>query len=178
VSGSVNVIAMGAVLALLILNLAMTLRLAERCDGGAERRTGPVAGSRLAAVDVRGFDGVAMDWREVTKTPFVLAFLSAQCQACRTALPRLLAAARHARGAGVPIRVVALSAAGELDQELETGDLDADRLILDRSALKQLNPANAAPYYLFVGQGGVLQAAGYIGDADWRAFERQLGVEA
>src|SRR5690606_31560859 len=106
----------------------------------------------------------------------VLAFLSARCTACREAVPRLAKAAPEARRAGASVRVACLSADDGLDRALEAAGLNPGRLVLGASAIKGLNPNNAAPYYLFVARDGVLQAAGYIGDADWRAFERQLGV--
>jgi hypothetical protein len=37
-----------------------------------------------------------------------------------------------------------------------------------------LNPRRASPAYLFVASDLVVQAGGFVGDEDWRAFAAQL----
>lgn len=174
-SDGVLMVALLTITGVLALNMFLTLRLARRATqrpGASTAEASP--GRRLPRLDARRLDGDVIDWADLTATPFVLTFLSAHCPACREALRRLKTLAAAARAAGVPIHIVAMEEGGELDRLLEGAGLGGNRLMLDAASRRRLNPANAALYYMFVRQGGVLEAVGYVGDADWEAFGRQL----
>ncbi len=65
--------------------------------------------------------------------------------------------------------------------QLKAADLGQDAsfesyfLDVNRIAYGMLNPRRASPAYIFLSADMIVQATGFIGDADWRSLVAQLG---
>ena len=76
--------------------------------------------------------------------------------------------------AGVTLWVVGTGSPRQVDAFLRDTPLLAHAMRLDRKTRHALNPRQAAPFYLFVDDAGIVLASHFIGDADWLSFCEQM----
>jgi hypothetical protein len=166
-----------AVMAATALNLFLTAKLAARIRKlyAEEVLTVPIDKPIPHFEGRRWGDGSRIVAADLRREPSVLVFLSAHCPACRGKVAELTDILPGTRSAGVALWIVQIDEIFELIRETP---LLSHLLVLDDSSLKALNPINAAPAYIFVGAGGMVEASGYLGDEDWRSFVKQMGDSA
>lgn len=158
------------------LNLKLTLAVLRNARRALERAAPLQPGQPLPAVGATPLAGasrapVALGGAGRARA---LLFLSSQCPKCRAKVPGIAALAGLADDAGVALWIVSDEPRWRLSSLLRGTALAARTLRLAGADYRCLNPLRASPAYLFVNHEGTIDAAGLIGDADWRAFERQL----
>jgi hypothetical protein len=143
-----------------------------RARTGAPRDLLFPAGARIAEISGENRDGA--DVRIAAgDTAYVLVFLSKGCPKCRAVAGEVASAAGRSADRGVELWIVATDGLTAADVGMDPA-LDAHVLELRGSAYAMLNPRRASPAYLFVASDLVVQAGGFVGDEDWRAFAAQL----
>lgn len=168
-----------ALAVLLACNLFLTLRLARMVNALARARlpdTVPI-GEPLPRFHARRL----VEGRRVRSDALlgdeaaVLVFVSPGCKACLARQPELDRMRPLMDEAGVALWVVAQSRPQRLrDYFASTGLLPRVLRVGDRD-LRRLNPKYSAPFYIFVGADGVVQASGQVGDDNWLSFRDQIG---
>ena len=164
---------------LLAFNLFLSLRLARMVNALARARlpdTVPI-GEPLPGFHARRL----VDGRRVRSDALlgdeaaVLVFVSPGCKACLSRQPELDRMRPLMEAAGVALWVVAQGRPQRLrDYFASTGLLPRVLRVGDRD-MRRLNPKYSAPFYIFVGADGVVQASDLIGDANWLGFREQIG---
>lgn len=110
---------------------------------------------------------------------WALLFLSSRCPKCRATLPQLGAMVEAARQAGLAMWIVSEEPPRRLRTFLGGTALQSCTARLNSKDYRKLNPSLSSPSYLFVSHEGILEAAGLIGDDDWRDLQAQLsGTDA
>ncbi len=159
------------------LNFLLTLRLAA-IVGAREYERLPLAipaGTPLPAFSARrASDGRRVASAELLGSPAVFVFLTPGCGDCRARVAELAAMHAPIVRAGVTLWVVGTGSPRQVDAFLRDTPLLAHAMRLDRKTRHALNPRQAAPFYLFVDDAGIVLASHFIGDADWLSFCEQM----
>ncbi|MQA18768.1 MauE/DoxX family redox-associated membrane protein [Rugamonas rivuli] len=134
----------------------------------------PALGEHVAAVMGRMLDDGRPEMLPGVEQAVALLFLSSRCPSCRGKLPEIAGLLAPAVEAGLKIRLVSAEPAWRLRRFLAGDALRAITVRVGGRRYARLNPAMQAPYYLFIGPSGDLQAAGLIGDDDWLSLRAQL----
>ncbi|ELX08335.1 hypothetical protein Jab_2c03810 [Janthinobacterium sp. HH01] len=134
----------------------------------------PALGEHVAAVMGRMLDNGLPEMLPGVEQAVALLFLSSRCPGCRSKLPEIAGLLAPAEEAGLKIRLVSAEPAWRLRRFLAGDALRAVTVRVSGRRYARLNPAMQAPYYMFVGPSGDLQAAGLIGDDDWLSLRAQL----
>ncbi|WP_313166404.1 hypothetical protein [Massilia oculi] len=172
-------------LAALAFAVALNLKLTLAARRSALRALTPPAtlqpGHTLPPIRATVLDGGGRVALGAAGPARALLFLSSQCPKCRAKVPHLASLVELADDAGLAMSIVSEEPRWRLASLLRGTALASHTLRLARADYRLLNPLRASPAYLFVDRLGTIEAAGLIGDADWRALERQLtgadGVE-
>jgi len=106
--------------------------------------------------------------------PTALLFLSSACPKCRAKLPEISGLLPLAQQAGLTMLLVSMEPAWRLRRFLGTSPISQVAVCVRRQDYLALNPVMATPAYLLVGQSGMVEAAGIIGDDNWLALCEQL----
>ena len=163
------------------LNFLLTLRLAA-IVGAREYERLPLAipaGTPLPAFFARGAsDGRRVASAELLGSPAVFVFLTPGCGDCRARVAELAAMHASIVRAGVTLWVFGTGSRRQVDAFLRDTPLLAHAMRIDRNTRRKLNPRQAAPFYLFVDDAGIVLASHFIGDADWLSFCEQMGEYA
>lgn len=168
-----------ALAVLLAFNLFLSLRLTRMVNALARAQlpdTVPI-GAQLPAFHARRL----VDGHRIRSDALlgdeaaVLVFVSPGCKACLARQPELDRMWPLMESAGVALWVVVQGRPQRLrDYFASTRLLPRVVRVGDRD-LRRLNPKYAAPFYIFVGADGVVQASGQIGDDNWLSFREQIG---
>lgn len=134
----------------------------------------PALGEHVAAVMGRMLDNGMPEMLPGVEQAVALLFLSSRCPSCRSKLPEIAGLLAPAEEAGLKIRLVSAEPAWRLRRFLVGDALRAITVRVSGRRYARLNPAMQAPYYMFIGPSGDLQAAGLIGDDDWLSLREQL----
>lgn len=177
VSPAAIVVVLLALIALVALNLLLTLRLAAIVQQREYDRLPlafPVGTPLPAFMAHRLVDGRACASASLAGAAAVLVFLSPACGDCkgkRDALARM-----HAAIAASGIHLWLFGAGSERGflGFLDGTPLAPHAMRIRTSVRKRLNARGAAPFYLFVDDAGIVIASGFAGDADWQSFEAQM----
>ena len=105
---------------------------------------------------------------------WALLYLSSQCPKCRDKLADIDLLLDAAEEAGLAMWLVSEEPGWRLRRFLRGRRLPQRTAMVSRRDYKRLNPNHASPAYQFVNHEGVLEATGFIGDADWLALRAQL----
>jgi hypothetical protein len=122
----------------------------------------------------RESDGDRVRSADLVGQAMVLVFLSAGCASCREKVPELLRMLPGVRRAGIALWIIPPTAVHDLPAGVADSPLRDHVLALDAATARLLNPANAAPFYLFIDDQMIAKASGYVGDEDWRSFVGQM----
>ena len=134
----------------------------------------PALGEHVAAVMGHMLDDGRPEMLPGVEQAVALLFLSSRCPSCRGKLPEIAGLLAPAEEAGLKIRLVSAEPAWRLRRFLAGDALRAITVRVGGRRYARLNPAMQAPYYMFIGPSGDLQAAGLIGDDDWLSLRAQL----
>lgn len=156
------------------LNLRLTLAVLRSARRGRERAAPPQPGQPLPAVGATPLAGRGRIALGGAGSARALLFLSSQCPKCRAKVADIASLAVVAADAGLALWIVSDEPRWRLSSLLRGTALAARTLRLGRQDYRLLNPLRASPAYLFVDHEGTIDAAGLIGDDNWRALERQL----
>lgn len=160
-------------LLLVLLSVRLQEALAER---GVELTVGrPIPDFRGGAPDAEAPVG-----REIFDgQPAVVAFVAAGCPKCRATVSSLREMLGAMARAGVALWIVPIGLERrDFPEVTQDTQLARHLLRIGLADCRRLNPHVTAPYYLFVDHLGVVQAAGVVGDEDWRSFAGQIAAEA
>ena len=119
-------------------------------------------------------DGGRVRSADLVGQPMVLVFLSSGCASCREKVPELLQILPGVRHAGIALWIIPPTAVHDLPTGIADSPLRDHVLALDAATARLLNPANAAPFYLFIDDKMIAKASSYVGDEDWRSFVGQM----
>lgn len=159
------------------LNFLLTLRLAA-IVGAREYERVPLAipaGTPLPVFSARrADDGRRVASAELLGSPAVLVFLTPGCGDCRARVAELTAMHASIVRAGVTLWVFGTGSRRQVDAFLRDTPLLAHAMRIDAATRRTLNPRNAAPFYMFVDDAGIVLATDFIGDADWLSFCEQM----
>lgn len=163
--------------ALVMLNLLLTLRLA----GIVQRREYdrlPLAfpvGAPLPEFTARRLcDGAVLSSASLSGAAAVLVFLSPACGDCRRRRLELIELHPAIAASGIGLWLFGAGARRRVRAFFEGTPL-ADHVMSIRSGVRRrLNARNAAPFYLFVDDTGTVLASGFVGDGDWNSFDVQM----
>lgn len=159
------------------LNFLLTLRLAA-IVGAREYERLPLAmpaGTPLPAFSARrASDGRTIASDALRGSPAVFVFLSPGCGDCRARLAELAAMHPSILRAGVTLWVFGTGSRRHVAGFLRDTPLLDHAMRIDAATRRKLNPRQAAPFYLFVDDGGIVLASHFIGDADWSSFCEQM----
>ncbi|WP_341503679.1 hypothetical protein [Gallaecimonas sp. GXIMD4217] len=158
------------------INLKLTFRILQLMRNPPPQDTALAFAPGDAVPEIRGkrlADAQAMSLDHSGRAS-VLLFLSSRCPKCREKLPEIAALVPRLGPAGLDLWLLTTERKGRLEEFLGDGPLMALALKVSGRAYKQLNPALASPFYLFLDHQGQLQAGGMIGDADWQSFIEQM----
>lgn len=159
------------------LNFLLTLRLAV-IVGAREYERMPMAlpvGSPLPQFSAKRLrDGRRIGSDTLHGTAAVLVFLSPGCGDCRIRRGEIAAMRDAMRSAGVTLWVFGAGNKRRMQAFLAGTPLLEDSMEIAASVHRKLNPRNAAPFYLFVDDQGIVLASHFVGDADWLSFCAQM----
>lgn len=119
-------------------------------------------------------DGGRVVSADLTGQATVLVFLSSGCAACREKVPELLRILPSVRGSGIALWIIPPAAVHDLPPGVAGSPLYDHVVALDAGTARRLNPANAAPFYLFIDDAMIARASHYVGDEDWQNFLAQM----
>lgn len=159
------------------LNLLLILRLAAIVRPGPAPPpppTVPLGEAVPPFAGRRSSDGARVTSADLAGRPTVLVFLSSGCAACREKVPELIGILPGMRRAGIALWIIPPTAVHDLPAGVAASPLNDHVLALDAAAARRLNPANAAPFYLFIDDTGIVRASHYVGDEDWQSFLAQM----
>lgn len=168
-----------ALAVLLAFNLFLSLRLTRMVNALAHVRlpdTVPI-GEPLPGFHARRL----VDGRRLRRDALlggeaaVLVFLSPGCKACLQRQPELDRMRPLMEAAGVALWVVAQGRPQRLRDYFASTRLLSRVVRVGARDLRRLNPRLAAPFYIFVGADGIVQASDRIGDDNWLSFREQIG---
>jgi hypothetical protein len=170
-----------ALSALLAFNLFLSLRLIRIVNMLARARlpdTVPIGdllpgfhARALADADGRRIRSDALLGDEAA----VLVFLSPGCKACLARQPELDRMRPLMDAAGVALWVIAQGRPRRLREYFASTQLLPRVLRISDRDLRVLNPKHSAPFYIFVGADGIVQASDLVGDENWMSFREQVG---
>lgn len=159
------------------LNFLLTLRLAA-IVGAREYERLPMAipaGTPLPAFSARrASDGRTVASDTLRGSPAVFVFLTPGCGDCRARVAELTAMHAAIVGAGVTLWVFGTGSRRQVAEFLRDTPLLDHAMRIDEKTRRKLNPRQAAPFYLFVDDGGIALASHFIGDPDWLSFCEQM----
>ncbi len=159
------------------LNFLLTLRLAA-IVGAREYERLPLAipaGTPLPAFSARrAGDGRRVASSALRGSSAVLVFLSPGCGDCRARVTELTAMHASIARAGVTLWVFGAGSRRQVAELLRDSPLLDHAMRIDATTRRKLNPRQAAPFYLFVDDAGIVLASHFIGDADWSSFCEQM----
>ncbi len=105
----------------------------------------------------------------------VLVFLSPGCKACLQRRPELERMLPRMDAAGVALWIIGHGRERRLRDYYASTGLSLRVLRVSDRDLRRVNPKYSAPFYIFVGADGVVQASDLIGDDNWLSFREQIG---
>jgi Redoxin len=159
------------------LNFLLTLRLAAIVSEREYERL-PLAmpaGTPLPAFSaIRTRDRLKMTSDTLRGSAAIIVFMSPGCGECRARLVELAAMHAAIARAGVTLWMIATGNRRQVAEFLQGTPLLDHAMEIDKATGRKLNPRTAAPFYLFVDDGGIVLASNFIGDADWLSFCEQM----
>lgn len=172
--GQVLYPALAALCAAVALNLRLTISTLRAARAMASPALPLAPGQQMPAVAARRLPGRAPLQLAGAGQAWALLYLSSQCPKCRDKLADIDLLLDAAEEAGLAMWLVSEEPAWRLRRFLRGRRLPQRTALVSRRDYKHLNPNHASPAYQFVNHEGVLEAAGFIGDADWLALCSQL----
>lgn len=159
------------------LNFLLTLRL-TRIVAHNEFMKAPMTvpiGEALPAFEGRMLgDGRRIGAQALDGQAAVLLFFAPECKDCKARIVEISAMYPAMRAAGVGIWVVSAHSARRLRVFLQGTPLLDHTLRVRASALRSLNPRQAAPFYIFIDHSRTVLASNFIGDENWASFCGQM----
>ena len=168
---------LGFVLLALVINLIITFRLVATVKYLRIESNNPeplLPGTLIGEFEGQGLEDHSKISSTVIDSALVLLFLSAKCDKCKSKLPQIEGLIRSANGSGVLLRLLTNEPTRRFKKFLSSSELIKSSLSVDDATYDALNPQGASPYYLFVDDERVIQAAGFIGDENWLSFCEQI----
>jgi hypothetical protein len=158
-----------------ILNLFLTCKLSAKLRsllGESEVALNLPKGELLPNI----FAHYLIDNRAVKykNTPMALIFLSSRCSDCKSKLSQILGLIEKLGDTDVQIWLVWSESSATVKPFVANELLLKHSISISISALKEINPRSASPFYLFVDENNILQASGFIGDENWQSFAAQI----
>lgn len=176
-SPALLVVVLAVLVALVLFNLLLTLRLAAIVQQREYDRL-PLAfsvGAPLPAFTARRqLDGAAMSSAALSGSAAVLVFLSPACGDCRRRRVELIELHPAIVASGVGLWVFGAGARRRVRAFFEGTPLAAHVMSIRAGVRRRLNARNAAPFYLFVDHAGTVLASGFVGNEDWNSFAGQM----
>ena len=176
-SSPVVFVVLAVLIALVLLNLLLTLRLAAIVQQREYDRM-PLAfpiGAPLPAFSARRVHGGAtVHSVTLSGAASVLVFLSPACGDCRRRRVELIELHPAIVASGIGLWVFGAGARRRVRAFFEGTPLAAHVMSIRTRVRRRLNARNAAPFYLFVDAAGTVVASGFVGDDDWRSFDAQM----
>jgi hypothetical protein len=170
-------VVLAVVIVLVLLNLLLTLRLAAIVQQREYDRL-PLAfpvGAPLPAFSARRVrDGAAVSSATLSGAASVLVFLSPACGDCRRRRVELIGLHPAIVASGIGLWVFGAGARRRVRAFFDGTPLAAHVMSIRASVRRRLNARNAAPFYLFVDDAGIVVASGFVGNDDWNSFDAQM----
>lgn len=123
---------------------------------------------------LRLLDRASISSKDQTEQPMVLVFFASGCDKCRSKFPELAQMQTALQHAGVLMWIISSESKWRVKKFLKGSGLLERVVIVDDETLRQFNPKNAFPYYIFIDGEKALQASGFIGDDNWLSFLKQM----
>lgn len=176
-SPALLVVVLVVLVALVLFNLLLTLRLAAIVQQREYDRL-PLAFPVGAPLPVftarRQQDGVTVPSTALSGAAAVLVFLSPACSDCRQRRLELIELHPAIVASGVGLWVFGAGARRRVRAFFEATPLAAHVMSIRAGVRRRLNARNAAPFYLFVDAAGAVVASGFVGNEDWNSFAEQM----
>lgn len=145
----------------------------------APQRLALPIGEVLPAVEARrATTGQHVSTAEITGRAAVIVFLSASCKACNEKLPQLEQLRTPMHAENVALWIVGMDSQRRMKRWLDQSPLIEHLLSMQPKPRRQLNPTSGSPFYIFVDHRLIVQASGFLGDADWQSFLEQMAQAA
>lgn len=176
-SPALLVVVLIVLVALVLLNLLLTLRLAAIVQQREYDRLPlafPVGAPLPAFTARRQHDGVAVPSAALSGAAAVLVFLSPACGDCRRRRVELIELHPAIVASGVGLWIFGAGARRRVRAFFEDTPLADHVMSIGAGVRRRLNARNAAPFYLFVDDGGTVVASGFVGNEDWNGFVEQM----
>lgn len=174
-SETILLLVLFSLISLSLLNLALTAKLWQKLQVQSEQQRVELSlplGDTLPVIDAKYLSSdIAV---RCGGMPMVLIFLSSKCADCKEKLPQLEHLIGRSVDAGVNIWLVWNETAASVTPFIGNGQLLSQSISMPLSIQKTINPRSASPFYLFVDENNLLQASGFIGDANWQSFATQI----
>jgi hypothetical protein len=107
----------------------------------------------------------------------VIVFLSATCKTCNEKLPQLERLRTPMQAENVALWIIGMDSQRRMKRWLARSPLITHLLLMQSQPRRRLNPASGSPFYIFVDHRQVVQASGFLGDADWQSFVEQMAAD-
>jgi peroxiredoxin len=163
------------------LNMFLTLRLAaivRNLVPAPETLALPI-GEALPAVQAhRATTGELISTADMNGRAAVLIFLSASCKTCNEKLPQLEQLRTPMQAENVALWIIGMDSQRRMKRWLQRSALLEHLLLMQSNPRRQLNPTSGSPFYIFIDPRQIVQASGFLGDADWQSFVGQMAAVA
>ncbi|MBL8263863.1 MAG: hypothetical protein JNM58_15705 [Xanthomonadaceae bacterium] len=172
------VIVVLVVLVLLVLfNLLLTLRLAAIVQQREYDRLPlafPLGAPLPGFVARRQHDGSELTSTSLSGAAAILVFLSPACGDCRRRRVELIELHPAITASGISLWLFGAGSRRRVRAFFEGTPLARHAMSIKPGVRRRLNPRNAAPFYLFVDDAGIVVASGFVGNDDWNSFVAQM----
>ena len=122
-------------------------------------------------------NGLPVTEKDLIGAPSVLIFLSARCPTCNSKIPEIAEIIPATKRHGIKVFVVGMENKGDV-LDFVGPPLLNDTLIMKRRWRKRLNPSESSPFYIFLNEAGIVEAAEHLGDENWRIFCNDMRAPA
>jgi peroxiredoxin len=134
-------------------------------------------GETLPALQAqRAVTGERISTTEMAGRAGVLVFLSASCKMCNEKLPQLEQLRTPMHAENVALWIIGMDSPRRMKRWLESSPLIEYLLLMRSASRRQLNPTSGSPFYIFIDHRRIVQASGFLGDADWQSFVGQMNI--
>ena len=77
---------------------------------------------------------------------------------------------------GLALWIIGMDSQRRMKRWLQRSALLEHLLLMQSKPRRQLNPTSGSPFYIFIDHRQIVQASGFLGDADWQSFVEQMAA--
>ncbi len=159
------------------LNLKLNLAVLRRTRLDAEVPNILRIGQTVPAIEGRNLNDKQKTSVPPSGQASVLLYLASKCPKCKSKQPQIENMLAASEAAGLQLFLLSSESAWRLRRFIPSTLLRSKVVRVSADAYKLLNATYASPSYQFINHQGILEASGMIGDDNWQALQKQLGLQ-